>query len=155
MQQGWGGTGTGQNPDREAHHSWAERAPPPSCFMPRSFHRLSHNGGAPGPRNQLPSLGRQGPERARAGPRPHRPAGHTHLATLYLPRGAECPRHAGVESGAAPDLPRGSWTMPHLALAFICQGQGSAASRVRPPSPGAWLAVSRLPRSPQPHTCTI
>lgn len=121
-------------------------APPP-------FHHLSNNGSVPGPRSQLPSLeGRvqRGPERVQG--RTDQQGTHTwpHLATPYLPQGAVCPGREGVESGAAPDSPRGTWTLPHLALAFICQGQGSAASQARPSSPAPGSLYPGCPEASSP-----
>lgn len=63
-------------------HSWTASVPPwgtAQGFKSGRFHHLSRNISAPGPRNHLNSLERQGPETARTGPRSHSPPVHTWL----------------------------------------------------------------------------
>ena len=136
----------GQNPDREAHHTpqLGRKGTPPSCFTPRSFHHLSNNGSAPGPRNQLPRLERQGPEGQSRSKAAQISRAHTPGRPVPAPRGcvSRTPG-SGVRSSSRPAP--GELDLVHLSLAFVCQGQGSAALRGRPGLPAARLTVSRLP----------
>ena len=137
-----------------AHPTAGRKGHPASCFTPRSVHHLPNNGGAPGPRNQLPRLERRGPEGQSGSKAAQISRAHTRGCPVPAPRGcvSRTPG-SGVGSSSRPAL--GELDLAHFSLAFVCQGQGSAALRGRPGLPAAGLAVSRLPRSPQPPTCTI
>lgn len=143
----------GQNPDREAHHTpqLGGKATPPSCFTPRSFHHLSNNGSTLGPRNQLPSLERQGPEGQSRSKAAQISRAHTHLAAPYLPQGLHVPdtREWSREQlqtrpgGLGPCAPLSGLCLPRARISCSPRQASLACCRAH--------CIKAAPKPPAPH----
>ena len=111
VQRGWGGTSSRaeRRPRAQCTPQRGGKGTPPASHLEAST--ICPIMVVPQARGTSCPDWKGGAQRARAGPRPHRSAGHTHVAAPYLPQGAACPGHQGEELGAAPDPPWGNWTL--------------------------------------------